>query len=53
MGDKRSNQSRTDQSGGGQLQGKAPNAPALNVPNFQGSAGQGNNQNTNRPKGHS
>lgn len=52
-GAKQSNQERGDQSGGGQLVGKAPSAPSLPVPNFQGKSGQPDNQSTSRPKGHS
>lgn len=47
----KSKQARMDQSGGAQLVGKAPSAPMLKVPNFQGKSGQGDNQSTMRPKG--
>ena len=52
-GAKMGNQSKTDQSGGGQLVGRAPSAPIRMVPNFQGKSGQGDNQSTMRPKGSS
>lgn len=53
MGNKASNQHRTDQSGGAQLVGKSPSAPKRPVPAFQGKSGQGDNQSTKRPKGQS
>lgn len=44
-------QSRSDQSGGGNLVGKAPSAPERKVPDFQGKSGQPDNQSTNRGAG--
>ncbi len=41
------------QSGGGNLQGKAPNAPRRPVTPFMGKAGTPDNQSTNRGKGRS
>jgi hypothetical protein len=50
-GASQNNQSRPDQSGGGQLVGKAPSAPLAKVPDFMGKAGQSDNQSTNRGTG--
>lgn len=44
-------QSRTQDTSGGNLVGKAPSAPLAKVPDFMGKAGQSDNQSTNRPKG--
>jgi hypothetical protein len=50
-GASQNNQARPDQSGGGQLVGKAPSAPVAKVPDFMGKAGQSDNQSTNRGTG--
>lgn len=50
-GAKSSNQSRSEQSGGGNLVGKAPSGRLHKAPNFQGKSGQPDNQSTRRPKG--
>lgn len=44
-------QHRSDQSGGGNVVGHAPNAPERKVPDFQGKSGQSDNQSTNRGAG--
>lgn len=41
-----SKQSREDQSGGGNLNGKAPSGTLHQPPNFQGKSGQPDNANT-------
>jgi hypothetical protein len=46
-----SNQSRTQDTSGGNLVGKAPTAPVRKVPDFQGKSGQSDNQSTNRGPG--
>lgn len=43
-----SSQSREDQSGGGNLTGKAPSAVLRKIPPFQGKSGQPDNQDTSR-----
>lgn len=48
---KASKQSRTDQAGGGQVVGRAPKSRLHQPPNFQGKAGQSDNQSTFRGKG--
>jgi hypothetical protein len=50
-GASQNNQHRPDQSGGGNLVGKAPSAPLAKVPDFQGKSGQSDNQSTNRGSG--
>ena len=45
------NQTRTDQSGGAQLVGKAPSVRNDKVPAFMGKSGQPDNQSTNRGSG--
>lgn len=47
----KSKQTAGDQSGGGNLVGKAPSAPLRKVPAFQGKSGQPDNQSTNRGSG--
>ena len=44
-------QSRTDQSGGGQMVGNPKAVDRARVSNFQGKAGQSDNQSTNRGPG--
>ena len=44
-------QSRSDQSGGGNVTGKAPSGTLHQPPNFLDKSGQSDNQSTNRPKG--
>lgn len=46
-----SNQSREQNTSGGNLVGSAPSAPLRQVPDFQGKAGQSDNQSTNRGPG--
>lgn len=51
-GAKASNQSRTQDSSGGNVVGKAPDKNVLyQPPNFMGKSGQPDNQSTKRPKG--
>lgn len=50
-GAKQENQSRTDQSGGGQVVGKAPSGRLHQPPAFLGQGGKPDNQSTSRPKG--
>jgi hypothetical protein len=46
-------QHRSDQSGGGNVVGKAPNAPMIKPDTLGGKGFTPDNQSTNRPKGHS
>ena len=48
---KESNQHRSDQSGGGNVVGRAPKSRLHQPPAFQGKSGQPDNQSTNRGKG--
>jgi hypothetical protein len=50
-GAKESNQHRSEQSGGGNLVGKAPSGVLYTPPDFQGKSGQSDNQDTNRGPG--
>lgn len=51
-GAKASNQSRTQDTSGGNIVGKPPTKHTLHQPpNFMGKAGQSDNQSTKRPKG--
>jgi hypothetical protein len=48
---KKSNQCRENQSGGGQVVGKAPSGRLHQPPRFMGKSGMPDNQSTNRGKG--
>lgn len=50
-GAKLSNQSNTDQKGGGNLTGKTPSARRYTVPAFQGRSGKADNTEANRKSG--
>lgn len=50
-GAKKAAQTRTDQSGGGQMVGNPKAVDRARVPAFQGKSGQGDNQSTSRGKG--
>jgi hypothetical protein len=50
-GAKKENQSRTQDTSGGNVVGKAPNADLYQPAKFMGKSGQPDNQSTNRAKG--
>lgn len=50
-GAKKENQCRSDQSGGGNVVGKAPGGRLHQPPKFMGSDGKSDNRSTNRGKG--
>lgn len=52
-GASQSNQSREQNSSGGNVVGKAPSGKLHQPPAFQGKAGQSDNQSTSRPVGQS